>query len=83
MCPKVPGLIPESVRVLDVRAAFAGFCIFRADVLLNPMVRWDTIDVARQMALVEHVLFCHSMRVATGGGRIVVATRVDDVHWVQ
>jgi hypothetical protein len=70
-------------EVLDVRSAFGGLCVVRAAPLRDhPCVRWSTFEFAGRFALCEHVGFCDSLRAATRGGRVVVATRVTDVRWL-
>jgi hypothetical protein len=70
-------------EIVDVRSAFGGLCVVRAAPLRDhPCVRWGTFEFAGRFSLCEHVAFCDSLRVATRGRRIIVATRVVDVRWL-
>jgi hypothetical protein len=75
--------IKADQQLVDVRSAFGGLCVVRAAPLReHPCVRWSTFEFAGRFSLCEHVGFCDSLRVATRGGRVVVATRVVDVRWL-
>jgi GT2 family glycosyltransferase len=60
---------------IEVRAAWGGFALVRADAFRNPCVEWKTYVIGGK-ALCEHVYFCDMVRAATGGGKIVVCPQV-------
>ena len=68
--------------LLDVKSCYNGFSIVDGKVLENARVRWGTVDIEGRTSLCEHVLFCHSLRAATGK-RVCIATDVDQVFWTN
>lgn len=68
--------------LLDVKSCYNGFCLVDGSVAENKHVRWGTIDIEGKISLCEHVLFCHSLRAATGK-RVCIATDVDKVFWTN
>ena len=69
-------------ELLDVKSCYNGFAIVDADAIKNDHVRWDTVDIEGHHSLCEHVLFCHSLRAATGK-RVCIAMDVDKVFWTN
>lgn len=74
-------IVPESVAVLDVAAAFGGFALVPTAVLGDERIRWTTYATGfdRARALAEHVVFCDRLR-TIAGKRIVVLQDVDCVY---
>lgn len=64
-------------NTIDVRSAFAGCAIVRGVHLDNPIVQWKTTEVCfGEIAMCEHVFFCDMVRIASGGGRVVIMNDV-------
>jgi hypothetical protein len=72
----------DKKHLFDVKSCYNGFAIVDPDVLRNPRVAWDTIDIEGGHSLCEHVLFCASVLKATGK-RVCVALDVDKVFWTN
>ena len=71
--------------LFDVRSCYNGFCIIDSEILRNKDVQWGTfhiMDLQGRHSLCEHVLFCHSLRAASGK-RVCVAMDVDQVFWTN
>lgn len=66
--------------VRDVRSCFGGLCFLDAKYFLNRSVKWDSIDIAGQFSLCEHILFCD--RVRSIGGRVCIAENAL-AYWVN
>jgi hypothetical protein len=62
---------------IDVRSAFAGFALVPSALLNKKDVQWKTTEVSYgEISLCEHVYFCDMLRIASGGGRIVIANHI-------
>jgi hypothetical protein len=74
-------IVPESVAVLDVAAAFGGFALVPTPLLRDERIRWTTYATGfdRGRALAEHVVFCDRLRTISGK-RIVVLQDVDCIY---
>lgn len=73
---KAPRIDPDTKGLIEVKSAFNGLAVIKGTVFKFPTLKYDTINIAsRAMALCEHTLFCHYIRVLTGK-RIVIASDI-------
>lgn len=62
---------------IDVRSAFAGFALVPSKLLNKKYVEWKTMEICfGEMSACEHVYFCDMLRVASDGGRVVIANNI-------
>ena len=71
-------------ELIDVRSCYNGFAIVDNNVFLDHpgRIEWGTVDIEGKHSLCEHVLFCNSLKAATGL-RICVAGDVSHVFWTN
>jgi hypothetical protein len=66
-----------------VRSAFDGLAIIRTDILHNPKIKWNTINLFNKYSLCEHVCFCDAIHSATDY-KVAIATSVrGKMYWLS
>jgi hypothetical protein len=87
VCPARRGKLATydpSLDLIDVRAAFGGFLLVDGNIVNESQLKWRPCEMKYgQLSLTEHIYFCDSARILSGGKRIVVHQHIRDVYWDQ
>jgi len=77
-------MTPYEGNTIEVRAAFGGFVMIPTAFLKPWYVEWKTTEFRfGELSSCEHIYFCDMIRIASGGGRVVIVQAMDDLQWLK